>query len=204
MNEVLAWYLGLSYQEDQYPRSVASDLHSYFIRGLVEQLNPFYYREKRSLLILDLVYHSKDFLESIKKIFKEKLLIDSKVKELDNKYVLNVSGKNAKIIFWWLYHEDFSTSYSEEIVNILTDKEIVDLNNMSDDDSLLELIGAYYSEDNHISFNCPYYESLDLAKKVRNLLSFKTQPVTHTKGKRKHYQLYIPKNQSLTRKASNE
>lgn len=203
MNEVLAWYLGYNYQEDEYPKSVVKNLHSSFIRGLVEQLNSFYYREKRSVLVLDLIYHSKELLERIKTILEKKLLITSKIKEFNDKYILTLSGRNAKIVFWWLYHDDFSVDYSKEIIPVLTDKEIIDLNNMTDDDSLLELVGGYYAEDNHISFNCPYYESLDLAKKVRNLLSFKTQPVTHTKGKRKHYQLYIPKNQSLTRKASN-
>lgn len=166
----------------------------HFIRGVVDGDGCIHYREARNSIILNIVNPDKDSLQWIADTICNSLLIPRKeVKriERDHLWVIKWEGNIAKLIVWWLYHGNINSccllrKYNKYKEVVLHNKEFKNY-----DEELLCAVNAQI-EDSEIGFNVPSLNSLDWAKRLQNLLSYKTQPVYHSPGRRKYYKLYIP------------
>lgn len=166
----------------------------HFIRGVVDGDGCIHYREARNSIILNIVNPDKDSLQWIANTICNSLLIPYKeVKriERDHLWVIKWEGNIAKLIVWWLYHGDINDccllrKYNKYKESILHNEEFKNY-----DEELLYAVNAQI-ENNQIGFNVPSLNSLNWAKRLQNLLSYKTQPVYHNPGKRKYYKLHIP------------
>ena len=166
----------------------------HFIRGIVDGDGCIHYRKSRSSIILNIVNQHKESLQLITNIITEHLLLPQKeVKYIknDDLWVVKWEGNIAKLIVWWLYHGNIDDCCLLRKYNCY--KKYILNNNIFDnyDDELLFAVNAKVKK-NEIGFNVPNLNSLDWAKRLQNLLSYKTQPIYHNPGKRKYYKLYIP------------
>lgn len=166
----------------------------HFIRGIIDGDGCIHYRKSRNSIILNIVNQHKESLQLITNIITEHLLLPQKeVKYIknDDLWVVKWEGNIAKLIVWWLYHGNIDDCCLLRKYNCY--KEYILNNNIFDnyDDELLFAVNAKV-EKKEIGFNVPNLNSLDWAKRLQNLLSYKTQPIYHNSGKRKYYKLYIP------------
>lgn len=170
------------------------DFERHFIRGVVDGDGCIHYRKARDSIILNITNADSKSLQWITDTITNKLLLPAKkIKPVirDNTNVVKWEGNIAKLIVWWLYHGNIENccllrKYNKYKEAILHNKEFENYN-----EELLYAVNAQI-EKNEIGFNVPSLNSLDWAKRLQSLLSYKTQPVFHNPGKRKYYKLYIP------------
>lgn len=176
------------------PIDEIKNFERHFIRGVVDGDGCIHYRESRNSIILNITNADSESLQWITNTITNKLLLPCKnIKPVihDNTNVVKWEGNVAKLIVWWLYHGDIDSccllrKYNKYKEVILHNKKFKNY-----DEELLYAVNAQI-EDNEIGFNVPSLNSLDWAKRLQNLLSYKTQPIYHNPGRRKYYKLYIP------------
>lgn len=105
-------------------------------------------------------------------------------------------GNIARLICWWLYHGDvehccLARKRQKYLDEIMDGKTFV-----SEDDEILYAAKARI-EDSYVITNVQSSATLKWCHILQKCLSFNTVPVFHNPGKRKYYNLYIPKSKQI-------
>ena len=170
----------------------------HFIRGLVDGDGYLYSRVRKgktqksfSIMFIDEYEHitkwvSDTIIETLN--FPNKNLRNI-VK--DNIWEVRWEGTIARLIAWWLYHGDIEScslkrKRDKYIHDVLDDKCFNSI-----DDEILYVSNARI-EDNHILLRDTAIKTLEWCHRLQKLLSYKTVPLFHNKGRRKYYTLYLP------------
>lgn len=174
------------------PNSI-KDYERHFIRGIVDGDGNLYYRANRNSFSFSVINEHKNIIEWISKTLSENLMIPYKEPRHiphDHIYEYRVEGNIAKLIAWWLYHGDIEDCRLERKYDYYN-KYVLNNLCLYGDEELLKAVNASYINDNHITTNVQSYKTLEWCHRLQGLLSFRTTPVFHNKGKTKYYQLYI-------------
>ena len=166
----------------------------HFMRGLVDGDGCLHQRKDRNSFRINFINQNKEIVNWFSQILSEELGIEFKTpkwKKQDNLWIVEWEGKIARLIAWFLYHGDVSSSVLDRKKTYYEFHILEDRKNMNEFEEFIKAIGLSY-DDSYIHMNVPSSSTLKWCHIVQKCTGIKSVPVFHNKGKNKYYSLYLP------------
>lgn len=197
------WNLGYYFYEGD---ELSPDIKGYerhFIRGLVDASGKFSVRKRTPnsypSFQISILNQRKDIVRWAADTISSSLFLDEKTILFVSRFrswKASWEGNIARLVAWWLYHGDIETCCNKNKFEKYQDNVLDNNTFESLDDEILYTARGEINGD-AIKFNLPSRLTLPWCKRVQKLLSYNTVPVFHNKGKRKYYELYIPRSTNM-------
>ena len=171
----------------------------HFIRGAVDGDGTLSIRHrpgKPASFRLGFINEHQNIAQWVSDTITSTLLLDKKEARWipqSNVWEVMWEGNIARLIAFWLYHGDIEACCLDRKRQKYLDGVLNGMNFETLDDEIIHVSKAKKTVDT-IEFSLPNLNTLPWCKRLKNLLSYNTVPVFHNKGRRKYYNLYIPKN----------
>ena len=203
-NEEFVWNLGYYFYEKEHLQPEVEGYERHFIRGLLDFKGMLYTRTRKNAISpsyqIDIINPSREVIQWAADTISSALMLENKPIRFISRFrawKTSWEGNIARLITWWLYHGDIKSCCSirnlEKYKSIFLDNKQFD----SLDEEILYIAKANQIDSNTIKFNVPSKVTLPWCKRIQKLLSYNTVPVFHNKGKRKYYELYIPRSANM-------
>lgn len=187
--------------KQEIPEDKIKGFERHFIRGLFDGDGTLSTRSSRGTFRIAFIDEYENITQWVSNTITNTLKLPlKKCRYVPQSHVYEIAweGNVARIIAYWLYHGNIDhMSLQRKLDKYRNDVLDNDQFNTLDEE-ILYASKAFIDENNEIAFKVPGLQTLPWCHRVQNLLSYKTTPVFHNKGKTKYYHLYISNKNLIT------